>query len=185
VVIDDFDIVSVAALPLEADSPLIIDSDAVLPFPVVLQLFEAIARRDSEVIETDGSVDLKEFSQGHPVDFRRQFFRAAPIENRFRFPASEAENHRGLSWLLTYTVNITRDGNSVNEFRFREVFSVGFRRFTVGRGKVFLRFREAPWRGTWSDRKRATGKNSGGFDGDSRETENLSVEYGKDSRQRR
>jgi len=74
VVIDDFDIPGVAVIPFEADSPLIIDSDAVLAFPVILQLLEAIAWRDSEVIEADGSMDLEEFSQGHPVDLRRQFF---------------------------------------------------------------------------------------------------------------
>ncbi len=73
-VIDNFDIPGVAVLPFEADSPLIIDSDAVLAFPVILQLLEAIAWRDSEVVEADGSVDLEKFSEGHPVDFRRQFF---------------------------------------------------------------------------------------------------------------
>jgi hypothetical protein len=44
VVIGDFDLVGVAIFPIKTYSPLIIDSDAVLAFPIAMQPFQAIAR---------------------------------------------------------------------------------------------------------------------------------------------
>jgi len=44
--------------PPEADTPLIIDSDTVLPCTITEQTLEAIARRDPEVLQTTRSINL-------------------------------------------------------------------------------------------------------------------------------
>jgi hypothetical protein len=43
VVIGDFDVVGIAIFPVKTDSPLIVNSDAVLAFPIAMQPFQAIA----------------------------------------------------------------------------------------------------------------------------------------------
>ena len=56
-IIGDLDVERVAAVPLETDSPLIIDPNAILPCTVAAEFFEAICGWDSQVIEVDGVVD--------------------------------------------------------------------------------------------------------------------------------
>ena len=42
-VVDDFNVIGIAITPAEADSPLVIYSDAVLPLSVACQTFQTIA----------------------------------------------------------------------------------------------------------------------------------------------
>jgi len=42
IIVDDLDVVGVAATPTEADAPLVIDSDAVLPFPILGQSLQPV-----------------------------------------------------------------------------------------------------------------------------------------------
>jgi len=56
-VIGDLDIECVTASPLETDSPLVIDADAMLPCAVTAKFFESIRGRHAQVIEVDGVVD--------------------------------------------------------------------------------------------------------------------------------
>ncbi len=72
VVIDDFDFVGAVCFPAEADTPLVIDADGVLAFPVALERFEAIAGRDGEVVEFGDGVNLGEFPQGDALDVGRE-----------------------------------------------------------------------------------------------------------------
>ena len=50
-VIDDLDIVSMSGSPTEADAPLPIDANTVLPFSVTLQLLQPIRWRDLQVAQ--------------------------------------------------------------------------------------------------------------------------------------
>jgi hypothetical protein len=53
VIIDDLDIDGAgrAVRPFEADPPLIIDADAVLPLTVALERFQPVTRQDSKVLQ--------------------------------------------------------------------------------------------------------------------------------------
>jgi hypothetical protein len=51
VVVGNLDIMGVAVPPAEAEAPLIVDADGVLPIPIPGQLFQAIARRNAQVLE--------------------------------------------------------------------------------------------------------------------------------------
>ena len=67
-VINDLHILSVMAGPSEADSPLIIDPDAVLPLPVAPQSLQSIAGRNAQVIEAGGDFELTQLATSHNRD---------------------------------------------------------------------------------------------------------------------
>ena len=57
-VVNDLNPFWTSVAPPEADTPLIIDSDTVLPGTNAEQTLEAIARRDPEVLQTTRSINL-------------------------------------------------------------------------------------------------------------------------------
>jgi hypothetical protein len=67
-IIHDFDIVRVAALPSKAYSPLIIDADAVLPLPVVFQGFQLIAGRLPQILKGSGAMQVEKFAPCLPFE---------------------------------------------------------------------------------------------------------------------
>ena len=56
-IVGDFDLVALAIVPHEADAPLVVDPDAVLTRPLPLQGFQAIRRRNAQVVESLGRVE--------------------------------------------------------------------------------------------------------------------------------
>jgi hypothetical protein len=57
-----------AITPNETDSPLIIDANGVLPFPVASQGLQLIPRRRSQNTQLRGSMQLEQFPQGDPFE---------------------------------------------------------------------------------------------------------------------
>jgi hypothetical protein len=55
-------------MPYETDSPLSIDSNRVLRFPIASQCFQLISRRRSQNAQLRRSMKLEQFSQGDPLD---------------------------------------------------------------------------------------------------------------------
>ena len=60
-IVDDFDLKGVSVAPAEADPPLVVDPDAVLPFALARQAFQPIAWRGREIVQAAGIVDLRQF----------------------------------------------------------------------------------------------------------------------------
>ena len=58
VVVDDLDIFGPGVTPGEDDSKLLVDADRMLALPVSCERFEAVTRRDSQVLELFGRVEL-------------------------------------------------------------------------------------------------------------------------------
>src|SRR5688572_854950 len=67
-VINDLHILSVMAGPSEADAPLIIDPDAVLPQTVAPQSLQSIAGRNAQVIEARRDLQLAQLAASHDRD---------------------------------------------------------------------------------------------------------------------
>ena len=67
-VISDFDFVRSVCFPDEADSPLIVDANGMLPFAVSFEGFESIARRNREMFEFGDCVELSEISQSYTLN---------------------------------------------------------------------------------------------------------------------
>jgi hypothetical protein len=70
VVVDDLDRVRFTVMPCEADSPLLIDPNAVLTFSIPFQLLQSVSWGDSQVFQRVGTIDEKELSQRQVVEFR-------------------------------------------------------------------------------------------------------------------
>ena len=67
-IIHNFDIVRVAVLPSKANSPLIIDTDAVLPLSVPFQRFQLIAGRLPQILNSSGAVQVEKFAPRLPFE---------------------------------------------------------------------------------------------------------------------
>ena len=57
-VVNDLNPFWTSIAPPEADAPLIIDSDTVLPRTITAQTLEAVTRRNPEVFQTARSINL-------------------------------------------------------------------------------------------------------------------------------
>ena len=73
-VIRDFDVERVTAAPFETDSPLVIDSDAILTGTISLEFFKSVTRRSLQVLQILCTVEIDQSASGDPLDICRQFF---------------------------------------------------------------------------------------------------------------
>src|SRR3546814_17239371 len=62
VVVDDLDIGGIRALPAKTHAELVVDANAVLNLAVAAQCFKAVARRDTQVVESSRPVELFELA---------------------------------------------------------------------------------------------------------------------------
>ena len=56
-----FNFVRISIHPFETDSPLLVDADAVLPFPIPLQHLQPVSRRNPQIFEANRSVQELQF----------------------------------------------------------------------------------------------------------------------------
>lgn len=105
-IVNDLYVVCVAVSPAKTDSPLLVDSYAVLPAPIAREFLETIGRRYPQVVERVGSVQDKELPQGDPLD-TAELAGSLTLKDLFRLAATEALDH-GLS--------ITRHDNNVKRY---------------------------------------------------------------------
>lgn len=66
-IIDQFDLVSIACAPHETHPPLIIDADAVLALTVISKRLQPIPRGHGQGFELGRGIKLQEFPQCHPL----------------------------------------------------------------------------------------------------------------------
>lgn len=74
-IVGNFNIKSVAVEPPEADAPLVVDGDGILPFPVTLQPMEPVTWGHLEIVQPRRQVDVLQFAPGSPHDVSRQSVR--------------------------------------------------------------------------------------------------------------
>ncbi len=67
-VVADLDVVGVAVLEAETDSPLVVDGDRVLADSIALERMEPVTWRDPEELNLLSRVDRREFAQRTPRD---------------------------------------------------------------------------------------------------------------------
>jgi hypothetical protein len=100
VVIDDFNIMGSVGFPEEANAPLIVNADGVLPFAVALEGFQSVAGRDGKVAEFGDGMELGEFPQGNTLDVWREWPGSPILEEGGGFPANEGADH-GVARIIT------------------------------------------------------------------------------------
>ena len=69
-VVNDLNPFWTSVAPPKADSPLIVDSDTVLPRTITAQTLEPVARRNPEVFQTTRSINLAQLAQRNAHDAR-------------------------------------------------------------------------------------------------------------------
>ena len=88
----DFDLVGISVFPREADAPLLIDADRVLPIAVSFECLEPVGRGHPEIVESFCIVQKAQFPKGHALDCRRQSApQAAPDGGCL--PIGETDDH--------------------------------------------------------------------------------------------
>jgi hypothetical protein len=93
VIIDDLDIVGMSRSKSEADSPLVIDADAVLAVTIAAQLLQTISRRDAQIVQRDRGVKLQKFSQGDSAQIPRPALDGHAPKQLLGLPIPEAADH--------------------------------------------------------------------------------------------
>ena len=92
-IINNLNLVGVRSLPSEADPPLIIDPDAVLPRSSAFQRFQSVARWHGHVPNGCGGMQLEQFTSRCPLNLCRKPPGDASVENLYCLRTGEALNH--------------------------------------------------------------------------------------------
>jgi hypothetical protein len=92
-VIHNFHVQRIFAVPSEANPPLVIYADAVLAFAVVFQGFQVVAIRHTQIIQAARLMQHQQFSPRHTLNLHWQTPRRFIVEQPFRFRAREAAYH--------------------------------------------------------------------------------------------
>ncbi len=79
-VIHNFDIMSISITPDEADSPLVIDPDAMLSLSISFQRLKAVSRWDEQEVQVRCGVKLDKFAESPPLDTGRELSGSLPSE---------------------------------------------------------------------------------------------------------
>src|SRR5262245_2007440 len=93
VVVRDLDFICVPLLPSEADPPLIVDADAMLPGSIANESLESISRRYSKILQRFCCVDQQQLSMCSALDVGRKCPRAFAPKYLFRLGVAKAPNH--------------------------------------------------------------------------------------------
>ena len=80
-VVNDLNPFWTSVAPPEADTPLIIDSDTVLPRTITAQTLKPVARRNPKILQTTRGVNLPQLAQRDASD--------AWVEGRNRLPRKQ------------------------------------------------------------------------------------------------
>jgi hypothetical protein len=84
-IVYDFNIVSVPLAPTEADTPLVIDPNAVLSLPVSSQFLKAISWRDKKIIQLLCRIQQEQFPLSDAPQIRREFLHGLAVKYLFSF----------------------------------------------------------------------------------------------------
>lgn len=75
-VIYDFDFMGVFACPAKAETPLIVDADAVLAASAAFKCLQTVAGRETHDVESVAGIELEEFTSGGALNVGRQVTRS-------------------------------------------------------------------------------------------------------------
>ena len=106
VVIHNLDVRGVSLDPSEADTPLIVDPNAHLPFPISLQRFEPVSRRITQVLDLRCRIKLAQLSKRPILNVARKFASSLTLPNSLRLLASERSDHSLSLYMARYAVRI-------------------------------------------------------------------------------
>jgi hypothetical protein len=93
VVIHNLNALRFAIGPPKANTPLVIDPNAVLPGAVAGEFLQSVPRRGGQVAQVLGSVQVQQLSPRRPLNGRREFARPLPAKDFLGFGVSKGFDH--------------------------------------------------------------------------------------------
>ena len=124
-IVDDLNVKGIAVFPDEADAPLVVDPDAVLPHTIPAEPLETVARRDPEILKRFDRMEEDELPQCCPNNLRGEPPGPLAEKHALGLRVAKAPNHLRM---------ITPHGNNVNRYappeyslRLSECFGSGSR----------------------------------------------------------
>ncbi|HZZ08802.1 MAG TPA: hypothetical protein VFE43_09685, partial [Candidatus Binataceae bacterium] len=90
-IVRDFHVQSIASSPSEADSPLVVDANAVLPRTVALKRLQAVPGNQHQIVQHFGGVEHFELSPGNSLN-HAEAWTWPVVEKELSLFASEAPN---------------------------------------------------------------------------------------------
>lgn len=92
-IVNDLDIERVSVFPLEADAPLLIDPDTVLALAIAFQRFQLIRRRNHEIAQIGGTVQILQFLTRPLLYLAIKSLHELTVEHRLCVLVPEASDH--------------------------------------------------------------------------------------------
>lgn len=106
-IVGDFDVVGVALVPTKANSPLVVDADAVLTGTVATEQFEVIPGGNSQVAQGFRGIQQDQFSQRGALKLSIKLFDPLPPEETLCVLVGETADH---------STNIAHRDNNVKRY---------------------------------------------------------------------
>jgi hypothetical protein len=83
----------ISVLPAEADSPLVVDPNAVLSCAASREALQTVPGRDAQLPQSLGRIQEEELAVGSSLHIRWQLAPPHPFKDPPRFRVSEGPNH--------------------------------------------------------------------------------------------
>jgi hypothetical protein len=93
VIVDDFYLGALVVPPQKANTPLVVDPDAMLTRTFTLQHFQTIRGRDAQVIQALGGVYHSQLATGDRLNLAWEPERRLALPDAFGFLVREATDH--------------------------------------------------------------------------------------------
>ena len=93
VIVHDFNVIGVAIFPDKADSPLIVDANAVLPGPVTGKSFQTVSSRYAQVVQARSAVQDHQLSLRPTLNVPGELADMPPLGNRLGVFVPETPYH--------------------------------------------------------------------------------------------
>jgi hypothetical protein len=92
-IVYDLDLLGADIVPHEADAPLIVDADTMLPNAVSLHGLQTVSGRRGQVVQLRGLMNLSKLPLRGPLDVLRQPLGKSAMEQRFGLTVGERSDH--------------------------------------------------------------------------------------------
>jgi len=91
-IIHNLNVIGVPVSPNKTDTPLLVDPNAVLPFPVSVERLQPIVRRRCQVPQISGNIQLAKLSLGYSLNTAKSLHPLTGMEP-LRLPRPERLDH--------------------------------------------------------------------------------------------
>lgn len=93
-IIDDFNIVRIASPPYKANPPALVDSDAMLSFPIPDEFFKTVSGWNTQIIQRSGNIEDLQLAACVSLDLGGKLSRELTAEYPLSFLVRKTPAHK-------------------------------------------------------------------------------------------